>query len=116
MYGAEVIEVTEKNIPINNLCIICLIFFLIIGVIGIVVGCYMLYKDYPVGAVAPITIGILCILTSIFVPLLGTNSEQIYTIKINNETDVEELCKNCEIIETNGMIWNVKYKEKTPSD
>lgn len=112
MYGAEVIEVTENNIPINNLCIIWLIFFLIIGVVGIVVGCYMLYEDYPVGAAVSIVIGILCVLTSIFVPLLGTNSEQIYTIQINNETDIEALCRNCEIIETNDIIWNVKRKNE----
>lgn len=108
MYGAEIIEITETNIPINNLCIICLIFFLIIGVAGIVVGGYMLYEDYPVGAASSIVIGILCILTSVFIPLLGTDSEQIYTIRINNETDIEGLCNNYEIIEMDGVIWNVK--------
>lgn len=107
MYGAEIIEITERASEVNEswICIL-----LILGVIGIFIGLLLICDNNLVGLL-PAIMGVICLITSFYICEEG-ETEPIYRIFINDETDLKGLCNHYEILETDGNIWEVKSKLK----
>lgn len=107
MYGAEIIEVIEKVSEVNEswCCIL-----LVLGIIGIIVG-FLLFCGDNLAGLLPAIMGVICLITSFYISE-ESETETIYRIFINEETDLNKLCNHYEILETDGNIWEVKSKSK----
>ena len=109
--GVEIISV--ENRCTNELVVTLIVILVLLGLFGFIFGISFIFYDYKdflgwlffCGGLIFLTFG------CIGLNYATNNYNEIYTVYINNETNIEELCDNYEVIEVDGPIWKIQEKE-----